>query len=187
MQELDTAGGFLGDGKPKPVAFPDPAVTARRGARVALLPLATLIELKLAFGMTAPDRLKDLAVFVILEHRSASASSAWCSPRCSAISSPSPCHVSSVCRRRGVLPVSTTSAGRSGWVEMLLLRRGLHTRLGSAQLPLSFVVRLWSGALAAAVAGWGVKLALPALHPSVTAAAVLGTYGLVYLGLAFAT
>ena len=70
---------------------------------------------------------------------------------------------------------------------MLLLRRGLHTRLGSAQLPLSFVVRLRSGALAAAVAGWGVKLALPALHPAVTAAAVLGTYGLVYLGLAFAT
>ena len=81
VQELDTAGGFLGDGRPKPVAFPDPAVTARRGARVALLPLATLIELKLAFGMTAPDRLKDLAVFVTLEHRSASRSSPE-SPAC---------------------------------------------------------------------------------------------------------
>ena len=81
----------------------------------------------------------------------------------------------------------TTSAGLSGWVEMLLLRRGLHARLGSADLPVSFVVRLWSGALAAAGAGWAVKLALPALHPAVTAAAVLGTYGLVYLGLAFAT
>jgi hypothetical protein len=54
-------GGFPGDGKPKPVAFPDPATTARRGARVALLPLPTLIELKLASGMTAPHRLKDLA------------------------------------------------------------------------------------------------------------------------------
>ncbi len=32
-----------------------------RGARVALLPLPTLIELKLASGMTAPHRLKDLA------------------------------------------------------------------------------------------------------------------------------
>ena len=54
-------GGFPGDGKPKPVAFPDPAVAAQRGARVALLPLSTLIELKLASGLTAPHRLRDLA------------------------------------------------------------------------------------------------------------------------------
>lgn len=54
-------GGYPGDGKPKPVAFPDPAVAAERGARVALLPLPTLIELKLASGMTAPHRLRDLA------------------------------------------------------------------------------------------------------------------------------
>lgn len=55
------SGGFPGDGKPKPVTFPDPAVAALRGARVALLPLPKLIELKLASGMTAPHRLKDLA------------------------------------------------------------------------------------------------------------------------------
>jgi hypothetical protein len=55
------SGTFPGDGKPKPVAFPDPAAVAERGARVALLPLATLLELKLASGMTAADRLKDLA------------------------------------------------------------------------------------------------------------------------------
>ncbi len=54
-------GGFPGDGKPKPVVFPDPSVVALRGARVALLPLSTLVELKLASGMTAPHRLKDLA------------------------------------------------------------------------------------------------------------------------------
>jgi hypothetical protein len=34
---------------------------AERGARIALLPLATLLELKLASGMAAPHRLKDLA------------------------------------------------------------------------------------------------------------------------------
>jgi hypothetical protein len=55
------AGSYPGDGKPKPVVFPDPARAAERGARVALLPLPTLIELKLASGLTAPDRLKDLA------------------------------------------------------------------------------------------------------------------------------
>ena len=61
--EIDVVltGEFPGDGKPKPVAFPDPAVAAQRGVRIALLPLPSLVELKLASGMTAPHRLKDLA------------------------------------------------------------------------------------------------------------------------------
>ena len=55
------SGDYAGDGKPKPVVFPDPSTAAERGARVALLPLARLLELKLASGMTAPHRLRDLA------------------------------------------------------------------------------------------------------------------------------
>jgi hypothetical protein len=55
------AGEFPGDGKPKPVAFPDPAVISVDKAGVALLPLEKLVELKLASGMSAPHRLKDLA------------------------------------------------------------------------------------------------------------------------------
>jgi hypothetical protein len=55
------AGEYPGDGLPKPVAFPDPALAAVRGERIALLPLPRTIELKLASGMTAPHRLKDLA------------------------------------------------------------------------------------------------------------------------------
>ncbi len=55
------SGDYPGDGKEKPVAFPDPADAAVRGERFALLPLETLIELKLASGMTAPHRLRDLA------------------------------------------------------------------------------------------------------------------------------
>lgn len=55
------AGEYPGDGLPKPVAFPDPASAAVRVEQTALLPLPRLIELKLASGMTAPDRLKDLA------------------------------------------------------------------------------------------------------------------------------
>jgi hypothetical protein len=54
-------GDYPGDGKEKPVAFPDPASAAVRGERFALLPLPTLMELKLASGMTAPHRLRDLA------------------------------------------------------------------------------------------------------------------------------
>lgn len=54
-------GEYPGDGKEKPVSFPDPATAAVRGERFALLPLASLVELKLASGMTAPHRLRDLA------------------------------------------------------------------------------------------------------------------------------
>lgn len=54
-------GDYPGDGKPKPVRFPDPEVEAIQGARVSLLPLERVIELKLASGMSAPHRLKDLA------------------------------------------------------------------------------------------------------------------------------
>ena len=56
-----SAGRFPGDGKPKPIAFPDPATTAVRGTGFALLPLPRFIELKLASGMSAPHRLHDLA------------------------------------------------------------------------------------------------------------------------------
>jgi hypothetical protein len=59
--DIVLAGEYPGDGLPKPVSFPDPARVAVRGERVALLPLPRLIELKLASGMTAPHRLKDLA------------------------------------------------------------------------------------------------------------------------------
>jgi hypothetical protein len=62
------SGEYPGDGLPKPVAFPDPATTAVRGERAALLPLAKLIELKLASGMTAPHRLKDLADVIEIVH-----------------------------------------------------------------------------------------------------------------------
>lgn len=55
------AGDFPGDGREKPVSFPDPADTALRGETFALVPLETLIELKIASGMSAPHRLRDLA------------------------------------------------------------------------------------------------------------------------------
>lgn len=56
-----STGRFPGDGKPKPIAFPDPRTTAVRGQPFALLPVERWIELKLASGMVRSDRLKDLA------------------------------------------------------------------------------------------------------------------------------
>ena len=55
-----STGRFPGDDKPKPIAFPDPTTTAVRGKRFALLPKERFIELKLASGMVAPHRGKDL-------------------------------------------------------------------------------------------------------------------------------
>jgi hypothetical protein len=55
-----STGRFPGDDKPKPIAFPDPRTTAVRGERFALLPMARWIELKLASGMVAAHRAKDL-------------------------------------------------------------------------------------------------------------------------------
>jgi hypothetical protein len=55
------AGDYPGDGTPKAVRFPDPELVAVRGQHGAFLPLARLVELKLASGISAPHRLKDLA------------------------------------------------------------------------------------------------------------------------------
>jgi len=55
------AGDFPGDGKPKPVSFPDPATLPKAPNSIPYLPVEKLIELKLASGMSAPHRLKDLA------------------------------------------------------------------------------------------------------------------------------
>lgn len=54
------AGDYPGDGKPKSVSFPDPGV-AIQGQGFRVLSIKHLVELKLASGLTNPDRLKDLA------------------------------------------------------------------------------------------------------------------------------
>lgn len=59
--EIITGGEFPGDGKPKPVVFPNPNESACEIDGIKTVSLEKLIELKLASGMTAPHRLKDLA------------------------------------------------------------------------------------------------------------------------------
>ncbi len=59
--DIISAGEFPGDGKPKPVVFPDPAEASIVIDGVKTISLEKLVELKLASGMTAGDRLKDLA------------------------------------------------------------------------------------------------------------------------------
>lgn len=59
--EIITAGEFPGDGKPKAVVFPNPTENQTEIDGIKTLTLEKLVELKLASGMTAPHRLKDLA------------------------------------------------------------------------------------------------------------------------------
>jgi hypothetical protein len=59
--EVMTTGEYPGDGKPKPVVFPDPREAAVDKENLWVIGLEKLIELKLASGLSAPHRLKDLA------------------------------------------------------------------------------------------------------------------------------
>ncbi len=58
--EFLVAGEFPGDGKPKPVAFPEPEAAAIEKDGVRFLNAASIIELKIASGMTGKGRTKDL-------------------------------------------------------------------------------------------------------------------------------
>lgn len=58
--EFLITGGFPGDGKPKPVAFPDPAAVAVEIDGIRYVGLPTLLELKLASGMSNLARAKDI-------------------------------------------------------------------------------------------------------------------------------
>jgi hypothetical protein len=59
--EFLTTGEYPGDGKPKPVSFPEPGPVSFEADGIRYIKLPNLIELKLASGMTSPARLKDLA------------------------------------------------------------------------------------------------------------------------------
>ena len=56
-----TTGRQSGDGKPKPVAFPDPSDVHVERDGLWVISLEKLIELKLASGSSAAHRLKDLS------------------------------------------------------------------------------------------------------------------------------
>jgi hypothetical protein len=59
--EVMTTGGYPGDGKPKPVSMPRPSEASIEINGIKFVTFEKLIELKLASGISAPDRLKDLA------------------------------------------------------------------------------------------------------------------------------
>jgi putative peptidoglycan lipid II flippase len=79
----------------------------------------------------------------------------------------------------------TASAGVAGWVEFLLLRRGLSRRIGATPLPAGFAAKLWFTALVGAALGYSIKRSLGvfgANHPISLAILVCAVYGAVYAG-----
>jgi putative peptidoglycan lipid II flippase len=75
----------------------------------------------------------------------------------------------------------TASAGMAGWVEFYLLRRSMNARIGSTGIPMPHLVRLWTAAILAAGAGWGLLAAVRGFHPVPRAVLVLSAYAAVYL------
>lgn len=59
--EFLLTGNYPGDGQVKPVAFPDPDDVSETLEEISYVNLPTLIELKLASGMSGAGRMKDLA------------------------------------------------------------------------------------------------------------------------------
>jgi putative peptidoglycan lipid II flippase len=79
----------------------------------------------------------------------------------------------------------TASAGIAGWVEFLLLRWKLHQRIGAVQPAGTFLGKLWISAGVAALAAWGIKMAIGHRHPLMVGIAVLIPYGLAYFLIAY--
>jgi putative peptidoglycan lipid II flippase len=88
----------------------------------------------------------------------------------------------------------TASAGLAGWVEFLLLRRGLDSRIGRTRLVPSRMARLWMAALIAAALPWIYKVAMDrsapllsvhedAVRSKLSALLLLAIYGFAYISL----
>jgi putative peptidoglycan lipid II flippase len=77
----------------------------------------------------------------------------------------------------------TVSAGIAGWVEFLLLRRGLQRVVGAIPSGRPRILRLWAVALLAAIACYGIKIILPIHQPLIAGPCILIPYAAIYFGI----
>ena len=75
----------------------------------------------------------------------------------------------------------TASAGISGWIEFILLRRTLAARIGPAPVGAALLARLWASAIIAAAIAWAIKLYLPIHNPKLAAVEILIPFGAIYI------
>ena len=74
----------------------------------------------------------------------------------------------------------TVAAGIAGWIEFLLLRRALSSRVGRVEFPGRTLGIMWGAALLAAALAWGVRLLNAEAPMLVRTGLVLGIYGMTY-------
>jgi putative peptidoglycan lipid II flippase len=74
----------------------------------------------------------------------------------------------------------TASAGIAGWVEFLLLRRGIGARIGRSGIAVRFLAQLWGAALISALIAWGLKRTFSTTGPIVMAELTLIPFGIAY-------
>jgi putative peptidoglycan lipid II flippase len=74
----------------------------------------------------------------------------------------------------------TASAGIAGWIEFLLLRRGLRQRIGHVGIPRSFLLRIWLVAGLCGVLGFAAKSLFSAQHPVLRGATIVSLFALLY-------
>ena len=77
----------------------------------------------------------------------------------------------------------TLSSGIVGWIEFILLRRGINARVGRSAPAARLLVTLWGAALVAAGAAYYSRRLVDDAHRFVVAIVVLGTFGALYLGI----
>src|SRR5204863_6973310 len=80
----------------------------------------------------------------------------------------------------------TASAGVAGWVEFALLRRSLNARIGNTGVPATLLAKLWASAAIGAAAAWMLKPLVASRGNYVSAAVVLGSYGIIYFAATYA-
>jgi putative peptidoglycan lipid II flippase len=73
------------------------------------------------------------------------------------------------------------SAGVAGWIEFLLLRHALRSRVGSFSVSVPLLLKLWSIAIVSAALVYPLKFPF-AGHPVISGLVILPLYGLLYLG-----
>jgi len=79
----------------------------------------------------------------------------------------------------------TATAGVAGWVEFLLLRRSLSTRIGTARIPPMYLASLWAAAvLAGGLGALANRFTMAHLPPILNGIAICGLFGAVYFAAA---
>ncbi len=76
----------------------------------------------------------------------------------------------------------TLGSGLAAWVEYVLLKRRLSSRIGGTPVPAGFLGVVWGAAVLGAAVAWLLRPAVAVQHPVVGAIFLLGLFGLVYLG-----